>query len=161
MNDTPGTPRQLERDEAGRLIYLAIDSTPPLPAEDNPWLVAVDGSPQSLRATAEAARMASCALHLVNVQHWLAVEAAEAELPLRGWNATAEARALLDAAGRPWRLHVTMGEAADSIAALAKRLGCNGIVIGSHGMGAATALLLGSVSQRVMHLATTAVRVVR
>lgn len=153
------------RDADGRLIALAFDSVPPPAADDNPWLVAVDGSKHALRATAAASRLAasphSCNLHLINVQHWLAKEAAESELARRGWDATLDARALLDAAGQPWRLHVTMGEAADCIAALATRLECQGIVVGSHGLNAVKAMLLGSVTQRLLQIATVPVMVVR
>ncbi len=96
--------------------------------------------------------MIACALHLVHVQHWMAKEAAEAELAHRALAATASARAHLDAASLPWRLHVTMGEAAERIVETAERIDCAGIVIGSHGLGTAKALLLGSVSQQVLRL---------
>lgn len=166
MNDKTGMPApgRIERDEGGRLIYLTMDSVPPFQAEGDAWLVAVDGSPHALRATAEAARQAeamkACALHLAHVQPWLSKEAAESELATRGWAASSEARALLDAAGRPWRLHVAMGEVADTLIGLASRLGCRGIIIGSHGEGAMTALLLGSVAQRVSQLSSVPVTVV-
>jgi nucleotide-binding universal stress UspA family protein len=100
----------------------------------------------------QAAAMKSCALHLVNVQAWLSHEAAESELLRRGWNATGGAREMLDAAAQPWRLHVVMGEAPESIAGLADRLGCQGIFIGHHGQGVTKTLLLGSVAQKVAHL---------
>lgn len=166
MNDSPKITAQhrIERDDGGRLIYVAIDSQPPLADERNAWLVAIDGSPHSLRATAEAmrqaARMKSCALNLVNVQSWLSKEAAEEELLHRGWAATANARAMLDAAGQPWRLHVAMGEAAENIAALADRLACQGIIIGYHGFGVTRTLLLGSVTQHVAHMSALPLLVV-
>jgi FtsH-binding integral membrane protein len=76
-----------------------------------------------LRAVAQAATqagaMTACALHLVSVQPWLSLEAAEAELARRAWQTTARARTLLDARGQPWRLHVAMGETAEQILALA------------------------------------------
>jgi hypothetical protein len=120
-SDVPA-PAGCERDADGRLVGLVFDSAPPLPApNDNPWLLAVDGSDNALRAVAHAARqagaMTACALHLVSVQPWLSREAAAAELAQRAWHTTARARSLLDAHGQPWRLHVAMGEAAEQIAA--------------------------------------------
>jgi len=155
---------RMERDADGRLVYVAVDSEPPLADERNAWLIAIDGSQHSLRATAVAMRQAAamkfCALHLVNVHGWLSNEAAESELLRFGWNATADARTLLDTGGQPWRLHVVMGEAAESIAHLADRLTCQGIVIGHHGLGVAKTLLLGSVAQKVAHLSALPVMVV-
>jgi nucleotide-binding universal stress UspA family protein len=96
--------------------------------------------------------MTACVLHLVNVQPWLSLEAAEAELAQRAWLATARARTLLDANSQPWRLHVAMGEAAEQIIALTGRLDCSGIVIGSRGLSVTESLLLGSVTHKLMHL---------
>lgn len=158
-------PASSQRDADGRLVGLVFDSAPPLPAsETNPWLVAVDSSDNALRAVTYAAcqagEMAVCALHLVNVQPWLGKEAAEAEFAQRAWHATARARALLDAGGRPWRLHVAMGETAEQIIALAGRLGCSGIAIGSRGLSVTESLLLGSVADKVMHQSPHPVMVV-
>ena len=158
-------PTLTERDSDGRLIGVVIDCAQPLPAvTDNAWLVAIDGSAHSLRATAEAAHLAGLmrggAIHLLNVQPWLGKEAAESELPRRGWAATAGARECLNASGIPWRLHVLMGDAAECIVALADHLGCV-IVIGSNGLGATEALLLGSVAYQVLHLSKAPVLVVR
>lgn len=146
-----------ERDPDGRLVGLSFDSAPPLPApENNPWLVAVDGSDNALRAVVHAAHQAgelkACALHLVHVQHWLSKEAAETELAPRAWLATARARALLDTKGQPWRLHVVMGDPADQIMALAVRLRCNGIVVGNRGLNVVENLLFGSVTKKLLHL---------
>lgn len=159
-------PSGSERDENGRLVGLVFDSEPPLSAlATNPWLVAVDPSENAVRAVAHAAQQAvemkACALHLVNVQPWLGKEAAEAGLAHRAWLATAKARALLDAQGHPWRLHAAMGEPAEQIMALATRLACTGIVIGSRGLGVTRSLLLGSVAYKLMHLSPQPVMVVR
>ncbi|MDP2811687.1 MAG: universal stress protein [Rhodocyclaceae bacterium] len=159
-------PSSTERDSDGRLVGLAIDCCQSLSAQNgNSWLLAVDGSEHSQRAAAEAVgltcQMKDCTLHLVNVQHWLSKEAAESELKNRGWTATEQARSLLDTAGKPWRLHVAMGDAAERIVALATRLGCRGIVIGSRGLGAAENLLVGSVAYKVIHLSPVSVLVVR
>ena len=151
------TPASCQRDAAGRLVGVVIDSTPALPAPAaNPWLVAVDSSDNALRAVAHAAAQAgtvtACALHLVSVQPWLSREAAAAELAQRAWHTTARARSLLDAHGQPWRLHVAMGEAAEQIAALAGRLGCSVIVIGGRGLGFSESLLRAAVANKLVRL---------
>lgn len=154
-----------ERDDDGRLVGVVFDSTPPLAAPDvNPLLIAVDSSDNALRAVADAARkageMTACALHLVHVQPWLSKEAAEAELAHRGLGATARARALLDAAGLPWRLHVLMGDPAERILERAVQVHVTCVVIGSRGLNVVESLLLGSVAYKVMHLSRMPVLVV-
>lgn len=160
------SPCQVQRDEQGRLIAATFESapTPSAQAGAERWLVAIDGSEHSLHALALAARLASesgaRALDLVNVQPWLSQEAAEIELPRRGWAACADARALLDARSLAWRLQVRMGEPASCIVEQARALGGRGIVIGARGLTAGAALLLGSVAQQVIHSAHGAVLVV-
>lgn len=164
-NATLPDPREIRRDADGRLTGVVIDSRQAaMPSAQNTWLIAVDGSPHAQRATAEALRligtMPGCALHLVHVEHWLSKEAAEAELARRGWEASADARSVLDAAACPWRLHVVMGDSAEAIVRLAGELGCRGIVIGSRGLGSTANLLIGSVAYKVIHLSPVPVLVV-
>lgn len=159
-------PSHLERDADGRLIGLRFDSTAPsAAAAEQVWLIAVDGSTHALNAVTEAIRLAqamkSCSLHLINVQAWLSLEAAEHELASRAWAATAEARKLLEQAGLGWHLHVAMGEAAERILAQAERLHCTGIVTGSRGLGATQGMLLGSVAYKLMHMSHLPVLLVR
>ena len=158
-------PASCAHDADGRLIGLVFDSTPPLPApEINPWLVAVDGSENALRALAHVARQAgamhACALHLLHVQPWLSKEAAEVELAHRALGATAQARATLDAAGLPWRLHVAMGDPAERILEWAGQLRATSLVIGSRGLNVVESLLFGSVAYNVLHLSPVPVMVV-
>jgi nucleotide-binding universal stress UspA family protein len=167
MNPAQVTPALVgsERDSDGRLIKLIFDSTPPLKAPGaNPWLVAIDGSDNALRAVAHAARQAgamhSCALHLVHVQPWLAKEAAEAEFAQRALGATARARGLLDAESLPWRLHVAMGDPAERILEETVQLRAAAVVIGSRGLSGVESLLFGSVADKVMHLSPAPVMVV-
>ena len=167
MNSARATPALAvsQRDAAGRLIALVFDSTPPLAAPDiNPWLIAVDSSDNALRAVDHAANQAvlmnACALHLIHVQPWLSKEAAETELAHQGLEATARARAALDAKGLPWRLHMAMGEPAERILEQAAQLHASGLVMGSRGLGNFESLLLGSVSYKVMHLSRIPVQVV-
>lgn len=154
-----------EHDADGRLVGLVYDSTPPLTApDDNPWLVAVDGSDNALRAVShaadQAARMNACAVHLIQVQPWLAREAASADLANRALGATARARALLDARNLPWRLHIAMGDPAERILDRAIQLHATTIVIGSRGLNVVESLLFGSVADKVMHLSYIPVMVV-
>lgn len=159
-------PIDTTRDTDGRLVGLTIDyGLGVTTTSSDAWLVAVDGSEHSEHAVAESIRLATkmkgCALHVLNVQHWMSKEAAESELMNQGLAATEAAWVLLDGAGVPWCLHIAMGEVADSIVALADSLGCHGIVIGSRGLGAAENLLIGSVAYKVIHLSRIAVLVVR
>lgn len=155
-DDKQPQPSAQRRDADGRLVALSFDSAPPMTASDNAWLIAVDGSPHSQQAVVEAIRLAgdmrAGRLQLVHVQHWMSREAAESELPQRGWAATREARRALAAHGQPWRLHVVMGECAESILRVASEQGCRGIVIGSRGLGAAVSILIGSVAEKVIQL---------
>jgi nucleotide-binding universal stress UspA family protein len=159
-------PARTERDGDARLVGIVLDSASPLPSRPHQtWLVAVDGAEHSLRAAVQAIELAGrikhCAIHLVHVQPWLSKEAAEWELAQRGWETTADARALLDRGGIAWRLHVLMGDPAERIAALGSELGCRAIVIGSQGVGATVGLLLGSVAYKLLHLSPTPVLLVR
>lgn len=158
-------PVACERDAGGRLTGLVLDSARPLPAPGvNPWLVAVDGSANALRALDHAARLAgemsACAVHLIHVQPWLSKEAAESDLAQRALEASAAARTLLDAEGLPWRLHVAMGEPGESILACAERLRCRVIVVGHRGLNAVESLLMGSVTRKLLQHATLPVMVV-
>jgi nucleotide-binding universal stress UspA family protein len=155
-----------EREDNGRLVRVDIDSGPSLPADESfIWLVAVDGSEHSLRATAQAALLAerakNCAIHLLHVVPWVSKEAAELELARAGWDATATARQLLDERRIPWRLHIVMGEAVERIVSMATALGCAGVVIGSRGFGARETLLLGSAAYKVVRNCTLPLLIVR
>ena len=170
MNDAdhacpPLQPEAQVRDDIGRLIAVSWHSAEGLAAGGAPWLAAVDGSDCSLRCVAMVLRLVAegqgTLVDLVNVQPWLVKEAAETELSRRGWQATAQARQLLDASSVGWRLHVVMGTPASEIVRLAETLACRGIAIGSHGLTAAESLLMGSVAYKVVHLAKVPVLIVR
>jgi len=68
--------------------------------------------------------------------------------------------ALADAAPRIETL-IRPGSPADEIVDAAKELGADMIVIGSRGWGEIRSVLLGSVSERVLHLARCPVLIVR
>jgi len=165
INGIPA-PDRTARDDLGRLVAVDWGAAPDEHSgQSGRWLIAVDGSHGSLRAASAAARLVACearsGVDLVHVHPWLVKEAAELELPRRGWHAAAAARALLEGAGIGWRLHVRMGEAAEEIVALAQQLGSRGIALGSHGLTAAESILLGSVAYKVAHLAKVPVLIVR
>lgn len=168
MNPRSALPEQTgcERDADGRLVGIVFDSTPPTaPAHATPFLIAVDGSANALRAVTHAANSMPAAqagtLHLVNVQPWLSREAAESELAQRGLEATREARMLLDARHLPWRLHIVMGSTpARCILEQATRSGATGIAIGRRGLNTIEGLLFGSVTWKILQLAAIPVTVV-
>lgn len=154
------------RDDIGRLV-AATWHGPEAGADSaaTRWLVAIDGSDCSLRTLATAVDLVMLGndreIDLVNVQPWLVKEAAETELPRRGWAATAQARGFLDAASIRWRLNVALGEAAPGITGMADALASRAIAIGSHGLTETESLLLGSVAYKVLHLAKLPVLIVR
>lgn len=159
-------PDRTDRDDIGRLVAASWGARSEDRAADRRrWLVAVDGSEGSSRAASMTARLIASEVRaevdLVYVHPWLVKEAAEAELPRRGWHAAAAARSLMDEAGIAWRLHVRMGEAAEEIVTLAQELGSQGIAIGSHGLTATESLFLGSVAYKVVHLGKVPVLIVR
>ena len=57
--------------------------------------------------------------------------------------------------------HVRIGQSAEEIAACAQELGCDGIVMGTRGMGAIAGLALGSVATKVVHLTRVPVTLVK
>jgi len=164
---THPAPTDERRDEHGRRVALTFDSTlvRPIAPPANCWCVAIDGSRHSMHALTQAMQLATESgvrtLDLATVHHWLSPEAAETELASRGLATSADARALLDARGFAWRLHVLMGESAPRLIELIQALGSRGIVVGARGLSAAAGLLLGSVAQQIIHNAQGAVLVVR
>jgi nucleotide-binding universal stress UspA family protein len=138
-------------------------------------LVAVDGSESALRAldvaAAQARRVPDGQLHLLTVRHpasfYGALDIYVTEEQLREI-ATRQATAVLDAAaqqaarnGIPFEIEQLEGEPAAAIVDRAAQLGCESIVMGSHGRGQLGAFMLGSVAQRVVHGATVPVTLVK
>ena len=161
-------PASERRDDIGRLVAVTWHGAGAGANTDTAggrWLVAIDGSECSLRTLASTVQLVALGhdreVDLVCVQPWLVKEAAQTELPRRGWATTAQARELLDTAKVRWRLHVVLGDAAPEIASMADALGSSAIAIGSHGLTAAESLLLGSVAYKVVHLAKLPILIVR
>jgi nucleotide-binding universal stress UspA family protein len=138
-------------------------------------LVAIDGSDNSLRALDFAVHQArfspSTELKLLTVlppvRVYGEIEVYASKESMREL-AARESRAILEAAAQ--RLDGTAirftqeqveGDPAERIAERATVLACDSIVMGTHGRGRLGALLLGSVAQQVVHLATVPVTLVK
>ena len=139
-------------------------------------LIAVDGSKYSLNAVS----------NLIEHADWyrgpLRVELVYVNLPLpyegrassvigrkqieryyreEGEAALRKARKMLDTAGIPCAAHILTGPLAESIVQQARALKCDLIFIGTHGRTAAGNMLLGSVANKVLHIASVPVLLVR
>lgn len=138
-------------------------------------LVAIDGSETALRALEHAQHEASLVpgteLHLLAVVEPVRVygeiEVYVDERRMRDV-AAQQARAGLDAAvARLGNTSIVVtsqvleGDPAEVIARRAAELDCDAIVTGTRGLGRVGALLMGSVAQKVVHLATMPVTLVK
>lgn len=137
-------------------------------------LIPVDGSAGSERAVrhvVELSRMVGeVEINLLNVQapvdawevkRFLREEEIEAMKQSLAAEATQAARAILDAAGIPYKTHYAVGEVAQTIFRFVENCGCDQIVMGTRGMGSLHGLLLGSTSTKVLHLAHVPVTLVK
>ena len=137
-------------------------------------LVPVDGSANSDRAVRHVIQLAglcpSMDIVLLNVQpeiddwqvrRFLKKEEVEAMEESKGGDALQSARALLDAAGLRYTPQVLIGPIAETIAKTALEQNCDGIVMGTRGLGAVAGALLGSVAAQVVHLADVPVTLVK
>jgi nucleotide-binding universal stress UspA family protein len=138
-------------------------------------LVPVDGSECSDRAVDLLAKMMGWYkeapdIHLLGVHHHLPygrlASALEHEQVQQyhqeeGLKALQSARAKLDAAGVRYTFHVGVGDPAEIIAQYAREQRCDQIVMGTHGRGRMTGLLLGSVATKVLHLVAVPVLLVK
>lgn len=137
-------------------------------------LVPVDGSKTSERAVRHVIALAkggeSYEVHIVNVQE--AADAPEVRRFLKepevermqlehGEAALRGAKKLLDRAGVAYEAHVLIGDPAEEIAGLGKRLRVDKIIIGTHGRGMLAGMLMGSVATKVLHRATVPVTLVK
>jgi nucleotide-binding universal stress UspA family protein len=79
----------------------------------------------------------------------------------QGMAALLSARAALDAAALPYQYHISVGTPAEAIAQYAHEQGVDQIVMGRQGQGGLQSLLLGSVVNKVLHLANCPVLLVK
>jgi nucleotide-binding universal stress UspA family protein len=120
-------------------------------------LVAVDGSPQSLKAVTHALQLGPAELHLVNVRSPLTGGAGslgrksidDFHLDV-GLKALAPAIAAARAAGMQPQHHVCVGSPGETIARFAEQIGADTIVIGSKGRSQVSDIVLGSAVQSVL-----------
>jgi nucleotide-binding universal stress UspA family protein len=138
-------------------------------------LIPVDGSGNALRAVEYAIKHAAALkeqphLLLLNVQ-WN-VASGNVKLFInqqtiddyyreQGLAALQPARAALDAAALPYQYHISIGTPAEAIAQYASEQGVDQIVMGRQGQGGLQSMLLGSVVNKVLHLADCPVSLVK
>ena len=79
----------------------------------------------------------------------------------QGTAALQSARAALDAAALPYQYHISIGTPAEAIVQYANEQGVEQIVMGRQGQGGLQALLLGSVVNKVLHLASCPVLLIK
>ncbi len=137
-------------------------------------LVPVDGSSNSDRAVRHVIALAgacpSMDVLLINVQpeiddwqvrRFLKKEEVEAMEESKGGDALQSARALLEAAGIRYTPQVLIGPVAETVARIALEQNCDGIIMGTRGLGAVAGVLLGSVASKVIHLADVPVTLIK
>ena len=139
-------------------------------------MIAVDGSSHSSKVAKAAIRHVSAyqeppVLHLVYVHLPIPTlgglikpvgqEALQRYYREEGEDALRGAKQLFDRAQLACNMHILVGPIAETLAREAKKLKCNLIVMGTHGMGAIAGMLLGSVASKTVHLATCPVLLVR
>jgi len=139
-------------------------------------LVAVDGSSHSAKVARAVIEKVSAyreppELHLAYVHLPIPTmgsiikpighEALQRYYREEGEDALRGAKKLFDRAKLACALHILVGPIAESLASEAKKLKCDLIIMGTHGMGAVSGLLLGSVATKTVHLARCPVMLIR
>jgi nucleotide-binding universal stress UspA family protein len=137
-------------------------------------LIPVDGSEPALAAARHALQLLHVGLKasfvLATVQEpvylYERVLPPDAEVLERvtgavGGKALAGAEALFNAAGVPYEREIASGEPASMLIDMARRHGCDAIIMGARGRGALRSALLGSVSQRVVQEAAVPVTIIK
>jgi nucleotide-binding universal stress UspA family protein len=139
-------------------------------------MIAVDGSSHSAKVAKAAIRLVSAyreapELHLVYVHlpipslgglvKPIAREALQRYYREEGEDALRGAKNLFDRAQLACTLHVLVGPIAETLAREAKKMKCDLIFMGTHGMGAVSGMLLGSVAAKTVHLASCPVVLIR
>ena len=132
-------------------------------------LLPVDGSRHAFAAAlyviAFARSHGALEVHVVNIEpapvagqtHGLESEAMQEQFEARAQVAMNPVLNALTKAGIAHHSCVKFGEPAEAIVGLVDELGCDTIVMGTRGLGGLAALTLGSVTRKVLHLATVPV----
>lgn len=138
-------------------------------------LVPMDGSDNAARALDYALKLAKAdrqiEIHLVTVQpepvvygevqlyisreQWAEILKKQSQEILRPAEEAAKK------AGVPYKSEILVGDTASAIAKHADKLDCDGIVMGTRGMGAIGNLVLGSVATKVVHLTKRPVTLIK
>lgn len=138
-------------------------------------LLPVDGSACSLQAVAHLVSHAAWyaevpEIHLLNVHPPIPIGRVQAHVgaeTLHGYYLEAgqadllPAQQLLDAGSLFHTTHIHVGQPAEIIVRMAQELGCDLIVMGTHGRSAIAGLAMGSVATRVLHQAPCPVLLVK
>ncbi len=139
-------------------------------------LIAVDGSSHSAKVAKAAIRQAAACrqtpeLHLIYVHlpvptlggliRPVGHEALQRYYREEGEDALRGAKKLFDRAKLKCSLHIMVGPIAESLVGEAKKLKCDLIIMGTHGMGAVSGMLLGSIATKTVHLAHCPVMLIR
>lgn len=137
-------------------------------------IVPVDASDCSDRVIQEIIKLSGqggpADLHLVNVQPRIFTESAlmftdaskmDTYYYDQSGKTLTSAEKALRSAGLAFTSHRLVGPVAETIVAKARELDADGIVMGTHGHGKLSGMLLGSVSNKVLHLAPMPVTLVR
>jgi nucleotide-binding universal stress UspA family protein len=138
-------------------------------------LVAFDGSDNALHAVRYAIRLAQqngpVSIHIVTVNEEPVVYgeievyvSREKMVELQRQHSDAimtAAEKLLKEAGVPYTREVLVGHIAETIVQHAGKLGCDAIVMGTRGMTTIANLVMGSVTNKVVHLAKVPVTLVK
>jgi nucleotide-binding universal stress UspA family protein len=134
-------------------------------------LIPIDGTPQSLDAVRAALYEGAGAIErieLVNVQpllnrhvsRWVSKASRDAWRNERSAAALEPARKLLEGRGIAYATHALVGHAAPAIAAAARELRCDEIVVGAARRGPLGRLLANSTTSQLLEEATVPVRIV-
>ncbi len=138
-------------------------------------LIPVDGSENSQRAVDYVIRNTAMLkerpdLLLLNVQWNVATGNVKLFISQKtiddyyreqGMAALQSARSALDAAGLPYQYHISVGTPAEAIARYADEQGVDQIVMGRQGQGGIQSFLLGSVVNKVLHLASCPITLIK
>ena len=136
-------------------------------------LLAVDGSKSSFEAVLYLIDFVKehgpLFVHVVNVQPKPSLSqtdgveqaAVDQQFSAEAYSSLKPALHALQEAHITHQMHIRLGDTAEIVVALADELGCDHIVMGTRGLGAISGVLLGSVTNRVLQLASTPVTCVR
>lgn len=138
-------------------------------------LVPIDSSENALRALKHAIGLADqqCEIELLivtaherpvvygEIQVYMTAEKAEQLAQEHSEDILKPAIELAEAAGVPFTTAILVGDVAHEIANAAEKGGCEGIVMGTRGMGTVRSMLLGSVATKVVHLTNLPVTLVK